>query len=125
MINSIKIESQEDTPKIIFDPENEIFEISGRSLPEDAVLFYEPILAWLKEYSQNPNPVTEMHVKLNYFNTASSKLLLDLLMVLEDMVEDGKDCKIMWFYDEEDEDMEEAGEEYSELIEIPFELITY
>jgi len=125
MISSIKIEGQEDTPKIIFDPENDIFEISGRSLPEDAALFYEPILAWLKEYSQNPNAKTEMHVKLNYFNTASSKLLLDLLMVLEDMTEEDHDCMIKWFYDEEDEDMEEAGEEYSELIEVPFELLTY
>lgn len=125
MINSIKIEGQEDTPKIIFDPENDIFEISGRSLPEDATLFYEPILEWLKEYAKNPNAITEMHVKLNYFNTASSKLLLDLLMILEDMKEDNKECQVKWFYEEDDEDMEEAGEEYSELIEVPFELLTY
>ncbi len=125
MNNSIKIEGQEDTPKIIFDPENEIFEISGRSLPEDAALFYEPILEWLKNYAKSPIANTEMHVKLNYFNTASSKLLLDLLMILEDMVEDGKNCTIKWFYHEDDEDMEEAGEEYSELIEVPFELISF
>ena len=125
MNNSIKIEGQEDTPKIIFDPENEIFEISGRSLPEDAALFYEPILEWLKNYAKSPIANTEMHVKLNYFNTASSKLLLDLLMILEDMVEDGKSCAIKWFYQEDDEDMEEAGEEYSELIEVPFELISF
>ncbi len=125
MIKSIKIEGQEDTPKIIFDPENDIFEVSGRSLPEDATLFYEPILEWLKEYAKTPIEKTEMHVKLNYFNTASSKLLLDLLMILEEMEEDNKECLIKWFYEEEDEDMEEAGEEYSELVEVPFELIAY
>ncbi len=124
-MNSIKIESQEDTPKIVFDPENNIFEISGRSLPEDASLFYEPIIEWLKAYAENPNENTDLHIKMNYFNTASSKLLLDILMTMEDMVEAGRSCNIKWFYDEEDEDMEEAGEEYSELIDVPFELVTY
>jgi len=124
-MNIIKIEGQEDTPKIVFDPSNDIFEISGRSLPEDAAMFYEPIIEWLQNYSQTPNDNTVMHVKLNYFNTASSKLLLDILMILEEMVEEGKSCTVKWFYDEDDEDMEEAGEEYSELIEVPFELVTY
>jgi len=124
-MNIIKIEGQEDTPKIVFDPSNDIFEISGRSLPEDAAMFYEPIIEWLQNYSQTPNDHTELHIKLNYFNTASSKLLLDILMILEEMVEEGKSCTIKWFYDEDDEDMEEAGEEYSELIEVPFELLTY
>lgn len=124
-MNIIKIEGQEDTPKIVFDPSNDIFEISGRSLPEDAAMFYEPIIEWLQNYAKEPNELTEMHVKLNYFNTASSKLILDILMILEEMVEDDKKCIVKWFYDEEDEDMEEAGEEYSELIEVPFELLTY
>jgi hypothetical protein len=122
-MNTIKIEAKEDTPMIVFDPENNIFEISGRSLPEDASLFYEPILEWLKEYAKSPNELTELHIKMNYFNTASSKLLLDILMIIEEIVEEGHKCNIKWFYAEDDEDMEEAGEEYSELIDVPFELI--
>jgi len=125
MINSIKIDEKEDTPKVIFDPSNNFFEISGRSLPEDAILFYEPILTWLTEYSNNPNILTELHIKLNYFNTASSKLILDILMILEDMVENNKQCVIKWYFEKDDEDMEEAGEEYSDLIDVPFKLIKY
>ena len=125
MINSIKIDEKEDTPKVIFDPSNNFFEISGRSLPEDAILFYEPILIWLTEYSNNPNILTELNIKLNYFNTASSKLILDILMILEEMVENNKQCIIKWYFEEDDEDMEEAGEEYSDLIDVPFELIKY
>jgi hypothetical protein len=124
-MNSIKIEAMEDTPRIVFDPENDIFEVSGRSLPEDAALFYEPIIDWLRNYAKNPNKITEMHIKLNYFNTASSKLLLDMLLILEEMVEDGKECIIKWYHDEEDEDMAEAGEEYAELVDVPFSLLTY
>lgn len=124
-MNSIKLEAKEDTPKIIFDSENEIFEISGRSLPEDAAVFYEPILDWLKQYAKSPNKTSEFSFKLNYFNTASSKLLLDILMILEDIHNAGNAVKVNWFFEEEDEDMEEAGGEYAELVDLPFELISY
>lgn len=124
-MNIIKLESKEDTPKIILDPKNDIFELSGRSLPEDATAFYEPILQWLREYAQNPNKETVVHFRLKYFNTASSKMLLDILLVFEDMAEEGKNILIKWFYPEEDEDMQEAGEEYAEIVEAPFEHISY
>jgi hypothetical protein len=124
-MNSIKLEGKEDTPRIILDPANDIFEISGRSLPEDAALFYEPIIEWLRRYSETAKTEISFHFKLNYFNTASSKLLLDLLMILEEMANNGTKVFIKWFYDEEDEDMLEAGEEYAELVEVPFELVTY
>jgi hypothetical protein len=124
-MNTINLEAKSDTPKIIFDPENEIFEISGRSLPEDATVFYDPILEWLKEYSKNPLSKTIIQFKLNYFNTASSKMLLDILLIFEDMKEDGKDVLVKWFYPTDDEDMQEAGEEYDEIVEVPFEHIEY
>ena len=63
--------------------------------------------------------------KLVYFNTASSKLLLDILMKLEDMHENGKEVLIKWYFPEDDEDMEEAGEEYADIVDIPFEQVSY
>jgi len=124
-MNKINLEAKSDTPKIIFDPENEIFEISGRSLPEDATVFYDPIIEWLKNYAKNPLSKTIIQFKLNYFNTASSKMLLDILLIFEDMKEDGKDVLVKWFYPIDDEDMQEAGEEYDEIVEVPFEHIEY
>ena len=117
----LNLEGTEDTPKIILDKGNGIFEISGRSLPEDSAEFYQPVLDWIDEYSQEPNPSTDFMIKLEYFNTASSKLILDVLSALEDI--DG--MTILWYFHEDDEDMEEAGEEFSELVEIPFEFKTY
>jgi hypothetical protein len=114
----IKIESTEDTPKVTLDATLGKFELSGRSLPEDAAEFYDPILSWLDEYVSNPNNKTTFEVKLEYFNTASSKLILDVLTKLEDL----ENVIIQWFYYEDDEDMEEAGEEFSELIDVEFEL---
>lgn len=117
----LNLEGTEDTPKILLDKGNGIFEISGRSLPEDSAEFYQPVLDWIEEYAGDPNDSTEFAFKLEYFNTASSKLILDVLMALEDI----EGMKILWYFDEDDEDMEEAGEEFSELVEIPFEFKTY
>ena len=122
----IKIAGTDDTPSVILDVENDIFEISGRSLPEDVTAFYEPILEWLDEYAEKgPNKKTVFNFKLVYFNTASSKLILDILLKLEEMYEDGKDVVIRWHYPEDDEDMEEAGEEYADIVEVPFEQVSY
>jgi hypothetical protein len=124
-METIKIQGTEDTPKIILDAENEILEISGRSLPEDVSSFYEPVLNWLNEYAENPKPKTIFNFKLTYFNTASSKLLLDILMKLEEMHEKGQDVLIRWHFPEDDEDMAEAGEEYADIVDVPFEQVAY
>ena len=57
---------------------------------------------------------------MTYFNTASSKIILDILMKLEELHEAGNEVMIEWHYEEDDEDMQEAGEEYSEIVEVPF-----
>lgn len=117
----LNLEGTEDTPKILLDKGNGIFEISGRSLPEDSAEFYQPVLEWLEEYQDNKNSTTEFVFKLEYFNTASSKLILDVLSNLEDI----EGTTVVWYYHEDDEDMQEAGEEFSELVELPFEFKTY
>lgn len=121
----IKIKGTDDTPTVILDSENEIFEISGRSLPEDVAAFYDPILEWLDDYAENPNSKTVFDFKLVYFNTASSKLLLDILLKLEDLADDGNDVLVKWHYPDDDEDMEEAGEEYADIVDVPFEQVSY
>lgn len=121
----IKIAGTEDTPTVIFDAQNDVFEISGRSLPEDVVSFYDPLLSWLDEYSQSPNKKTIINFKLVYFNTASSKLLLDVLMKFEEIHEAGHDVLVKWHFPEDDEDMEEAGIEYADIVDLPFEKVSY
>lgn len=121
----IYLEGTEDTPKVLLDPSKNIFEISGRSLPEDCASFYGPILKWLDSYVSSPNPNTIFEIKLEYFNTASSKMILDVLSKMEKLKESGKQVTIQWYFHDDDEDMQEAGEEFSELVEVPFEYKTY
>jgi len=121
----LRIEQTDDSPLVILDQENNCFEISGKSLPEDVVDFYQPVLDWLMAYKNNPNSKTEFTIKLVYFNTASSKLILDILMLLEEMAEEGRDVIVKWLSHKSDEDMQEAGKEYEEMIDVQFEHITY
>jgi len=121
----IKIKGTDDTPNVILDAGNGMMEISGRSLPEDVAAFYEPILDWFDEYAEHSNKKTVVDFKLVYFNTASSKLILDILLKLEDMADNGHDVLVRWHYPDDDEDMEEAGEEYADIVEVPFEQVPY
>ena len=114
-----------DCPGITLDQENNIFEISGRSLPEDVYTFYQPVVEWLTEYTEQPNPETKFDFKFIYFNTATSKIILDVLTLLEQMKENGHEVVVRWHYLKEDEDMKDEGEEYSGMVEVPFELIQY
>lgn len=120
-MEALQISNTEDTPKITLDKASGTFEISGRSLPEDAAGFYAPVLNWIESYKKEPNPSSLFNIKLEYFNTASSKLILDILSKIEAI----PGAKIAWFYFEDDEDMQEAGQEFSELVEVPFEFKTY
>jgi len=121
----IKIKGTDDTPNVILDAQNNIIEFSGRSLPEDVATFYAPIIEWIVQYAKNPNPKTNVVFKLEYFNTASSKMILDIFLKFEEIHKDGHDVTISWYYQEDDEDMEEACDEYADIVEIPFQKFSY
>ncbi len=114
------------TPLVNLDKESGTFEISGRSLPEDVVAFYADVLEWIEEYGKDPSEKTVVNFKLNYYNTASSKMLYELMLRFQDIAAEGHDVLVRWHYDEDDEDMEEAGEEYAEVVEdLKFEQVPY
>jgi hypothetical protein len=118
------IAKTDDTPEIDFNPGTKELKISGRSLPEDVTTFYAPVLEWLDELEESAIGELKFIVNLEYFNTASSKLILDILMKLEDIHSGGSNSiEIIWNFDKRDTDMEEAAEEYSELVEVPFQII--
>jgi hypothetical protein len=119
----IKITGTDDTPSVHLDKDKGILELSGRSLPEDVTMFYQQIIDWIDDYIKEPNDKTDFNIKLEYFNTASSKVILDILLKFEAVVENGKEVVIKWFYNEDEEDMLEAGEEYADIVSVPFEYV--
>jgi len=123
MQKALKLKGTKESPEIILDKEANQFAISGRSLPEDSFQFYQPVLEWIKEYAKDPLPVTELHAHFEYFNSSSIKQLLILFKSLESLISDGKEAKIIWKYDEDDDLMEIKGKEFKRMLKIPIELM--
>jgi hypothetical protein len=110
---------------IHLDKSDGIFEFSGKSRPENAIEFFDPIFDWVDEYILNPNPVTEINFKLEYYNSSSAKVLLRLIVRFEQLIEKGLEARIKWHYRKSDEDIQEAGEDFATLVNIPFEYVDY
>jgi hypothetical protein len=113
-MENLVIGPTDSTPKIFFDVENNILEISGYSYPEDTSAFYQPVFDWLEAYLAQLSS-TEITVNLDivYFNSGSSKVLLDFFDLLnEETTVKNVTVEVNWYYEEED--MLEFGEEFQE-----------
>lgn len=119
----LSIEGTAKTPSVRFDAEKGILEIKGRSIPENSIEFYKPLVDWLDSYKGNALGRTEVNVQLEYFNTSSSKCILDVFKKLENIHKSKAEVVVNWFYEEDDEDMLEAGEDYESIIHVPFKMI--
>lgn len=111
------LEETSKTPKLSFDQKTGKFLMSGRSIPENSIEFYRPLFEWLDDYVKNPSDKTVFDIKLEYFNTSSSKCLVEIFRRLERI--NNNSVVINWFYEEDDEDMQESGEDFREIIDIP------
>lgn len=119
----ISIEGTAKTPSVKFDAETGVLEIKGRSIPENSIEFYKPLVDWLESYSSSAKDKTIVNVQLEYFNTSSSKCILDVFKKLEALNKGKSDVMVNWYYEEDDEDMLEAGEDYESIIRVPFKMI--
>jgi hypothetical protein len=119
-MEALRIDATVDTPGIILDPQNNLFEISGKSYPEDTKEFYQEVLQWMDKYVASPNPKTNFIFKLKYFNSSSYKPIFDILGKLESIKNKKGDVKVEWHYKTGDSDMLEAGEEFADLFDLPF-----
>ncbi len=117
------LKATDKTPEIKFNCQDGELIILGRSIPEDSIGFYQPIFNWFDKYMTQPAEQTVLSIKLEYFNTSSSKCLLDIFKKLETISKQGNKVHIKWHYEADDEDMLEAGEDYNSIVELPFEFI--
>ena len=119
-MEDLNLEGTAKTPTIDFKSNGELL-IKGRSIPENSIEFYKPIIDWISDYGNSPQSDTAVNIQLEYFNTSSSKCILDVFKKLESLSDTV--VKIKWYYEEDDEDMLEAGEDYEAIIDLPFEMV--
>lgn len=119
-MEKIFLEPTRVTPLISFDPESGLLEMKGRSSPENSIQFYQPVIDALENYASNGNGDLIANFAFEYFNTSSSKCLFDVFKKLNKVSDAGRELTINWFYEEGDEDMMEAGEDYSDLLDLNF-----
>ena len=122
-MESISRKGTPKTPSVEFDSVQGLLEIKGRSNPENTIEFYRPLVQWVDEYVQNPVEKTTVNVHLEHFNTSSSKSILEVFRALKPIKERDKDVVVNWFYEGDDEDIQEAGENYEAITGLPFRMV--
>ncbi|GBF50912.1 hypothetical protein LPTSP4_24390 [Leptospira ryugenii] len=123
-METIRITSTKNSPEVVLDFDNGIAEVVGESYPENAVSFYKPVFDWLNQTISQKKPF-KFVFKLDYFNTSSSKCIIDILDLLQIYHSNGGKINVEWYYRQDDEDMKDTGEEFLEDVDLPHELIAY
>jgi len=118
-----KIEGTKDTPEIVIDEANSEVKITGPSYPENAFSIYTVVLDWITESEKDDLKQIKFEFYYSYINSSSKKVVYEILLQLESMGKAGTEISIVWYYDKYDEDMFELGQEFDELVKVPFQLV--
>lgn len=121
-MEDLLIEATENTPYIHFRADVGLLEMKGRSIPEDATSFYFPVFDWMNSYVDEPAPKTTLQFYLEYINSISQKMLIDLFLFATKLQRNGHAIEIIWYYDEEDEEIKEEGNIFRQKLNLPIEL---
>lgn len=122
MLERLQLEASEDTPVVDFDHATGLLRIDGRALPEDAHSFFSPLQEWVERYVESPAASTVVDLKIDYFNSAATRYIFNILMELEELAAAGNDIRIIWNFNREDEMIAAKGEELESMLDIPFEM---
>ncbi|MFO7863161.1 MAG: DUF1987 domain-containing protein [Salinivirgaceae bacterium] len=117
------IESTSKTPRVVFDPNENLYEISGRSLPENVVKTYDPVIKWLEKNMGDVKGEIEFKFQMDYLNSASAKMISLILTKLEEFYASGIKVTVLWFYNTDDDDIQSEGEIYQMLKKVPIKLV--
>jgi len=122
-MENLKIEATEFTPQIECNSSENRILIYGRSIPENALNFYSPVINWIEEYKSNISSRASLEFYLDYVNSISQKIILDILRRFSQLKADGKQIKVLWKYEKDDEEMKDEGQFLSSKVDLDFELI--
>lgn len=118
----IDIPATKSSPQVGFRQEEGVLTVSGECYPENSFAFFDPIFNWL--HTELPNMENlHLQVKIPYMNSSSTKCMLDLLDLLADFPRHGCSARVTWYYDKDNDRAFELAEEFSDDVEVPFEIV--
>jgi len=116
------IEATDRTPLVLLDREESVLRIEGRSYPEEGMDFFEPIIIRFKTLERSENPILTIHIRLEYYNSSTTKALAELLQTLGTAKKTGHEVNVIWEYDEEDEGVQEDIDMFVETFDLNFDI---
>ncbi len=126
-MNDFTIPKSTDNPLINFNYQQAILKIEGNWFTEIEIgrEITDKLIAYLAGYFKNPKEKTIVNIKLSLFSTSYSKLLLEIFKYLESQYNKGYLIEINWFYQSDDEDFLETGDDFNAVLKIPINLCEY
>src|SRR5512140_2402278 len=114
-------EEVKNSPGIFYDNDANKLVLIGRSIPENPELIFRRLDEWITLHFEK-NKGLNVNIQLEYINSGSSKYLYEILKRLTGFGKSGKQVKMKWLYEEDDEGMLELGEHYRDTAGIPLEI---
>lgn len=112
-------------PTVDFNAQTGVCELVGESYLEETYAFYKPLFEWLEAYKQDVKKDLTFNIRLTYFNTSSSKCILDILRILKDFENKGGKVIVNWYLENEDEDMIEEIQDFIKDTNLSINSITF
>ena len=122
MLTRKTILATKNTPEIVLDPSGKI-QIKGRSISGEVKALPAEVEIWLDSYLQNPGDLTLIEIYLDYIGGFNSGYYMEIVRKIKAVLQQNRKLAVNWYYEEDDEDMLEAGEDYESIIRVPFKMI--
>jgi hypothetical protein len=122
-MENLIIAATDETPAIELNA-NGVLSLQGISMPEDPSAFYQPVLAWMRQYVASPVRKIQLEIGFTYFNSTSAKRIFQLIQYLEQAAEKGSDVKVIWKHESDDDLIRDKGLEIQQLTRLPFEIVS-
>ncbi|WMC09789.1 biofilm regulation phosphoprotein SiaC [Oceanimonas pelagia] len=124
-MNTLVITGTQSTPDIVCDPVLGTVVMKGDSYPENSFEFFHEVIGWIEQYLEESAGALRLELHLMYMNTSSVKAMMDIFDLLEAAFEKNRNVAVQWFFDPDNERVEELAEEFREDCSFPFEVLPH
>jgi hypothetical protein len=114
------IDATDRSPKVILDRQESVLMIEGRSYPEEGMDFFDPIVMRFRSIQETENPIRTIHIRLEYYNSSTTKALAELFTALEQSAKNGNEAKVIWEFEQDDDGIQEDIAMFQETYALSF-----